>query len=73
MKTGQYWKELTLFLKEKCVGPQYDSCHDSPCLYASHQGCTNKDHPIHKFREDQNNETNPLEGGSACGWMMRER
>ena len=45
----QYWEELTTFLKEKCVGPEFDSCHDSPCRYSSSNGCTHKDHPIHKF------------------------
>lgn len=53
MTQSEYWKELAQFLKDKCAGPEYDSCHDSPCRYASSDGCTHSDHPIHKFRQDQ--------------------
>jgi hypothetical protein len=32
------------FVHDHCVGRQYDSCKDSPCLFASPDGCR---HPMH--------------------------
>lgn len=36
--------ELSDFVSRYCVGKNYDSCHDSPCRYASIDGCQ---HPMH--------------------------
>ena len=38
--------ELTLseFVRDHCAGREYDSCVESPCVYASHSGCK---HPLH--------------------------
>jgi len=46
---------LDLFLRDKCVGKQYDSCIESPCLWASRSGCAHPDYPrpviVHDFRD----------------------
>lgn len=38
------------FVKNHCTGKQYDSCKNSPCLYASHSGCTHPLHPKHSVQ-----------------------
>lgn len=53
MTIKDYWDELSKFLAEKCAGPEYDSCHNSPCPYSSSAGCTHQDHPIHRFKQFQ--------------------
>ncbi len=36
---------LQIFVRDLCVGREYDSCHDSPCPYASSGGCSHPKHP----------------------------
>ena len=38
---------LSEFVKNHCVGKQYDSCVESPCAFASHSGCRHPLHPKH--------------------------
>ena len=37
--------QLTEFIDKHCVGKQYDTCTNSPCLYASSSGCQHVQHP----------------------------
>lgn len=38
-------KNLKEFVEKECVGKQYDSCINSPCVYASANGCKHPKHP----------------------------
>ena len=43
--------ELELFVEKYCVGKEYDSCHNSPCRYASVHGCQHPEHPWNKEKK----------------------
>jgi hypothetical protein len=40
-----YPEALAEFVKTDCRGKQYDTCVDSPCPYASINGCQHPKHP----------------------------
>jgi hypothetical protein len=42
------------FVEKHCVGKEYDSCKNSPCLYASSSGCQHPLYPKQKHIVDIN-------------------
>ena len=49
------------FVQNHCAGKQYDSCIESPCLFASSSGCR---HPLHP--------KNQPEACAVCGMKEHE-
>lgn len=47
MSAPNYSELLARFIEWDCAGPQYDSCVNSPCPYASCDGCQHPKHPKH--------------------------
>lgn len=43
--TGGLELSLADFIRDHCQGRIYDSCFDSPCMYASPIGCAHPKHP----------------------------
>lgn len=49
------------FVREFCLGQQYDSCVNSPCRYAGASGCTHPRHP--KNQPAENSQDGDRKGG----------
>ena len=41
-------EKIQAFILKHCGGAQYDSCKNSPCPYASPDGCRHSEHPTNK-------------------------
>ena len=45
MSMSKLAKTKADFVQNICAGKEYDSCINSPCLYASGDGCKHPEHP----------------------------
>lgn len=51
---------LDHFIEHQCVGKQYDSCVNSPCLYSRGHGCGHPEHPKNQSHHDHRDRGDPM-------------